>query len=345
VRRQALAYVVCPTCRADLTVASVEREEAGHILGGTLACTARGCRFPIKDGVPHLMTDVEALKEETAARFADEWTRWNGLYEYYERQFLAWIAPVTRADFLDRVVFEGGCGKGRHTDLAVRFGARDVVSVDLGESAYVAFQNTRHLPNAHIVRADLLRPPVKPVFDLALSVGVIHHVPDPDQGTAALVSVVRDGGRVLVWVYGLENNEWIPRFIDPVRKALTSKLDPKLLHTLSTIPTALLFAAIRLAYQPGPDGRGPAGLPYSEYFSSMHAFPFQELHSIVFDQLVTPVAYYLPEDHVRGWFTGDRFEDVRLRWHNQMSWTATALVRRPPAASVAPATVAEQPVG
>lgn len=330
-RRQVLAYLVCPTCRGDLTLGEVQREEDGQVLSGTLVCAARGCRFPIKDGVPHLMTDVDAVKTETAARFADEWTRWSGLFGYYEQQFLSWIAPVTAADFADKLVFEGGCGKGRHTELAVRFGARDVVSVDLGESAYVAFQNTRHLPNAHIVRADLLHPPVKPIFDLALSVGVIHHVPDPDLGMTALTSVVRDGGRVLAWVYGLENNEWIPRFVDPVRKAVTAKLDPKLLHTLSTLPTAALFAAIRLLYRPGPDGRGPARLPYGQYFASMYDFPFRELHSIVFDQLVTPVAYYLPEQRVRGWFAGSAFRDVQVRWHNQMSWTVTALVvPRPP---------------
>ncbi|MEP6655462.1 MAG: hypothetical protein ABJA82_19005, partial [Myxococcales bacterium] len=62
--------------------------------------------------------------------------------------------------------------------------------------------------------------------------------------------------------------------------------------------------------------------------SSMYDFPYDELELIVFDQLVTPVAYYLAKDEVQGWFAGEGFRDVELRWHNKMSWTATATVQR-----------------
>jgi len=309
-------------------------EEGGHVMDGQLVCTASACRFTIRGGVPILIRgDTAAIKTETAARFAEEWTRWTDLRDYYERQFLAWVAPVTREDFAGRVVFEGGCGKGRHTNLVARFGAKAIVSVDLGESAMIAFQNTRELPNAHVVMGDLTRPPVQPVFDLAFSVGVIHHLPDPSVGAAQIASVVRDGGRVVYWVYGLENNEWITRYVDPLRKALTAKLPYRALRTLSAIPAAAIWAAIRLLYRPGPDGHGPRILPYGEYFTSMRGYPFDEIQLIVFDQLVTPVAFYLSRAEVEAWFKSGDFEDVALRWHNEMSWTATARVRRRSAAS------------
>lgn len=328
-RREALTYLACPNCRAELTLSSVDEEAAdGHVLQGTLTCAARACTFRVRRGVPVLVPgDVEAVKSETAARFAEEWTRWTELHPFYEKQFLAWVAPVSREDFAGRVVFEGGCGKGRHTDLVARFGAKAVVSVDLGESAFVAFENTRQHTNAHVVLGDLTRPPVRPLFDLAFSVGVLHHLPDPEAGARSIASVVRDGGRMVVWVYGQENNEWITRFVDPVRKAITSRIPYRALRTLSALPAAGIWAAIKLFYQPGPDGKGPKGLPYAEYFSSLHAFPYRELELIVFDQLVTPVAFYLSREEVEAWFQGPGFEDVALRWHNQMSWTATATVR------------------
>ena len=208
-----------------MALAAVKREEDGHVMEGELACEPCARRFRIDRGVPVLLrADVDPVKTETAARFAEEWTRWNDLRDYYERQFLGWVAPVSRADFAGRTVFEGGCGKGRHTDLVARFGAKDVVAVDLGESAYVAFENTKNLPNVHVVVGDLLHPPVRPVFDLAFSVGVLHHLPDPAAGAAAVASVVRDGGTFVCWVYGLENNEWITRYVDPIRKAFTAKI-------------------------------------------------------------------------------------------------------------------------
>lgn len=331
-RREALEYLACPNCAGALSLAGVDSEDAGdgHILEGSLRCAAGTCTFRIHKGVPVLTPGtVDALKFDTAKRFAEEWTRWTELHSFYEGQFLAWVAPVTREDFAGKVVFEGGCGKGRHTDLVARFGAKAIVSVDLGESAFVAFENTRRLPNAHVVLGDLTHPPVRPVFDLAFSVGVLHHLPQPEVGARAIASVVRDGGRMVVWVYGRENNEWIVKFVDPLRKAITSKVPYAALRTLSAIPAAAMWGAIKLLYKPGPDGQGPKRLPYGQYFSALHAFPYREIELIVFDQLVTPVAYYLRKEEVEAWFTERRFEDVALRWHNQMSWTATATVRRP----------------
>ena len=337
-RRDALAYLCCPNCGAGLALASIAAEEDGHVMEGELACAGgAGCRFGVRGGVPALLPgNVDAVKTETAARFAEEWTRWTALREEYERQFLAWVAPVAREDFAGRVVFEGGCGKGRHTAIVGRFGAKAIVAVDLGESAHVAFRNTRALPNAHVVKADLTRPPVRPVFDLAFSVGVVHHLPDPAAGVAAVTSVVRDGGRVVLWVYGRENNEWITRYVDPIRKTVTSKLPYGPLKTACAVPTAAMWAAIKLLYRRGPDGKGPRRLPYGEYFASLRDFPFDELLLIVFDQLVTPVAHYLPRDEVERWFQSASFRDVALRWHNQNSWTATATVVRGAAASAAP---------
>jgi SAM-dependent methyltransferase len=191
----------------------------------------------------------------------------------------------------------------------------------------VAFAHTRDLPNAHVVIGDLLHPPVKPIFDMAFSVGVLHHLPDPAAGFASLASRVRNGGRVFFWVYGYEGNEWIPRFINPIRTAVTSKLPAGLLRVLCLVPSAFLWVVIKLFYRPGADGKGPKHLPYGDYFAAMHSYPFDEVHANVFDQLVTPVAYYLKEEEVRPWLaTG--FKDELLRSQRGYSWTGLASVDR-----------------
>ncbi len=68
------------------------------------------------------------------------------------------------------------------------------MALDLGGAIEVAFARTRHLPNAHVVQADLVHPPVRRCFDVALSVGVLHHLPDPRAGFEAL--------QILGWVSG-----------------------------------------------------------------------------------------------------------------------------------------------
>jgi len=305
----------------------------GHIMAGELTCQNCASNFTIRNGVPILLpANLGGVKLETASRFAEEWTRWSELREYYRTEFFDWVAPLTSQDFKDQLVFEGGCGKGRHTAIVADCGAKAIVSLDLGESAFVAFAHTRKFPNAHVIIGDLMNPPVRPVSDLAFSVGVLHHLPDPAAGFASLASRVREGGRVAFWVYGYEGNEWITRYVDPLRKALTSRLPAWFLRLVCLPPAIFLWAVIKLFYRPGPDGKGPQRLPYGDYFAAQYRYPFDEIHANVFDQLVTPVAYYLREDQVRPWLaTG--FRDALLRSHRGYSWTGLARVCRNKAAA------------
>lgn len=138
---------------------------------------------------------------------------------------------------------------------------------------------------------------------------------------------MRDGGRVAFWVYGQEGNEWITRYVDPVRTAVTAKLPAGLLRIACLIPSAFLWTVIKLFYRPDAQGKGPATLPYGDYFAAMYHYPFDEIHANVFDQLVTPVAHYLREDEVRAWF-GNGFRDAVLRSHRGYSWTGLATAER-----------------
>lgn len=334
-RIEALSFLVCPNCGGELSFGgeTPRAETDGHILNAELRCAKCDSKFHIRNGVPILLpANLSNVKLETASRFAEEWTRWSDLRDYYEKEFFDWIAPLTPADFKDRLVFEGGCGKGRHTAIVAAHGAKAVVSLDLGESAFVAFAHTRNFPNAHVIIGDLLNPPVRPVFDLAFSVGVLHHLPDPAAGFRSLASRVKEGGRVAFWVYGQEGNEWITSYVDPVRKALTSRLPAWFLRILCIPPAVFLWAVIKLFYRPGADGTGPAKLPYGDYFAAQYYYPFDEIHANVFDQLVTPVAYYLREDEVKPWLAAG-FRDTLLRSHRGYSWTGLGTVSRREAAA------------
>ena len=333
-RPEALKFIVCPNCTGELSLCSDVQAAAedGHIMAGNLACRGCASAFAIRNGVPVLLSaNLASVKLETASRFAEEWTRWSDLRDYYEQEFFDWVAPLTTKDFADQMVFEGGCGKGRHTAIVASHGAKAIVSLDLGESAFVAFAHTRQFPNAHVIIGDLLNPPVRPIFDLAFSVGVLHHLPDPSAGFASLASRVKEGGRVAFWVYGREGNEWITRFVDPVRKTITSKLPAPVLRIAAIPPAALLWAVIKLFYRPRANGKGPAKLPYGDYFAALYHYPFDEIHANVFDQLVTPVAYYLREEEVRPWLASG-FGNATLRSHRGYSWTGLATVSRTKAA-------------
>ena len=335
-RRRLLDLVACPRCLGalDLTAGSVEGEE---ILTGTLRCTACSTAYPVIGGVPRLLPDPSSVTpdaQRTVDRFGDQWNEFDFIGEHYERQFLGWIAPNGPETFKDQVILEGGCGKGRHSALAARFGAKDVIAVDLGSAVEAAYRNTRAHPNVHVVQADLFHLPVKrDSVDVAFSIGVLHHTPDPRGAFLELVQRTRPGGRVIAWVYGHENNEWIVRGVDPIRKALTSRLPHRWVYQLSKIPAAMIFLGGRGVYQPlskPPLDALGRRLFYQAYVNYISAFPFNEIHSIVHDHLSPPIANYIRREEFADWFVDGGLEQVEIGWHNENSWRGTGI--RPQAA-------------
>lgn len=321
-----LQYLACPTCKGDIRLASVETREGEEILEGSLECSACATGFPIVRGVPRFadLNKIEADKVATASSFGWEWQHFTQHDERYTEQFLGWIAPVEPEFFKDKVVLEGGCGKGRHAELSARWGARAHIGVDLSSAVETAFARTRNLVNAHIVQADIYQLPFRQVFDYAFSVGVLHHLPDPKAGFRSLASKVRNGGHLSAWVYGAENNGWITRLVNPIRERITSRIDRRALLHISKLPTAALYAATKLVY--GPLNRSESGsaiarrLFYNDYLNAISGFGWREQHTIVFDHLVAPTAYYISREEFEGWWREVGATDVVIGWHNRNSW-------------------------
>jgi SAM-dependent methyltransferase len=325
-KQSLLKYLVCPACGGQIHLLSVARGEGREILEGDLDCASCGRHYPVVRGVPRFadLGKVEEEKAATAANFGWQWQHFTQEDERYAEQFLGWIAPVKAEFFKDKVVLEGGCGKGRHTQLASRWGARDIIGIDLSAAVESAFAATRGIENAHIVQADIYHLPFARVFDYAFSVGVLHHLPDPRGGFLSLASKVKPGGHLSAWVYGAENNEWITRWVNPVRKRLTSRISPRALLHLSKLPAAALFAATKLVY--GPLNRRTGGtalarhLFYNDYLNAISAFGWREQHTIVFDHLVAPTAHYITRDEFESWWRDIKASDAIVEWHNKNSW-------------------------
>jgi SAM-dependent methyltransferase len=322
-----LSLLNCPACN-HLFDLEPETVEGAEVMEGSLVCQGCKWRAPILRGIPRLIRGtLDAEKKATAAAFGYEWTHYSQLTEADKNEFLAWIAPVSPADFRDQVVLDAGCGKGRHIFLAAQFGARTVVGVDLSDAVEAAFQNTRHLPNVHVVQADILDLPFADPFTLAYSIGVIHHLPVPKSGFAALFSHVAPNGRVSTWVYGKEGNLWIEKLVDPIRKNVTSRL-PQFVTRCLCVPLAVtLYAGLKLLYQPARIRPWLKRLlPYSEYLCSIAGYSFAENFWNVFDQLVAPTAFYHSEKEVVHWFKSAGANNIEIERHNGNSWRGTGLV-------------------
>lgn len=323
-KEKLLDLLACPDCGADLGVADGAVRDGSEIMEGVLGCVGCSKSFKVVRGVPRFadLGEVEQDKADTANNFGWQWTHFTQEDTRYADQFLGWLQPVKKEFFKDKVILEGGCGKGRHTALAAEWGAKEVVGIDLSAAVESAFAATRHLPNAHVVQADIFKLPLKKRFDYAFSVGVLHHTPDPKGSFVSLASKVREGGNISAWVYGAENNEWITGIVNPIREGFTSKISQPVLYQLSKLPTLAVYLASKLVYRPlNATAPGAAAkLFYNDYMNHIGSFGWREQHNIVFDHLVAPTAFYISKPEFETWWKDVSARDVEVKWHNANSW-------------------------
>ncbi|RJQ36794.1 class I SAM-dependent methyltransferase [Candidatus Parcubacteria bacterium] len=245
----------------------------------------------------------------SADRFAFEWQTYAAVLPEYEEQFRRWMAPLGPADIAGKRVLDAGCGMGRNSVWALRWGAAEVVAFDAdGRSVAAAQANLASYPNVRVQTLSVYDAPWTNEFDLAFSIGVIHHLADPAAAVRKLADAVRPGGRVHIWVYGYEGNEWIERFVSPVRRAITSHLPPPLLHVLTYGCSAPLYVFLRV---------WPVKHPY---LRQIRNFRFSHLHSIAFDQLLPAIARYYRRSEAEELLRQAGLEHVSVVHVNGNSW-------------------------
>jgi len=262
------------------------------------------------------MPDIMAIDESrdhagSPDRFGYEWGTYTEILPIYEEQFRRWTPRLAPADWRGATFLDVGCGMGRNSFWPMSYGAAGGVAIDLDpRSLAAARHNLARFPTLEVHEKSAYDLPFADRFDIAFSIGVIHHLEFPARALAAMVRAVKPGGRVAIWVYGLENNGWLIGFLNPLRRALFSRLPVAWVHHLSLYPAALLWVLLRLGLRP------------IAYFRLIAKFGFPHLRSIVFDQMLPRIANYWSRDEVEALMRAAGLGDIALDWVNEMSWAA-----------------------
>jgi SAM-dependent methyltransferase len=244
-------------------------------------------------------------------RFGYEWHNYAELRPEYEEQFRRWTALLQPDDWRGRTFLDVGCGMGRNSYWPMSYGAAGGLAIDVDERSVAAARRTlAPFPSVQVEMRSAYDIGCRDEFDLVYAIGVIHHLQEPERALAQMVTAAKPGGRVLIWVYGLENNRWIVALLDPLRKALFARLPVGLVHHMALYPAAILWLLLRL------------GAGRIAYFRMLRQFTFRHLRAIVFDQMLPKIAHYWPRATVERMLREQGLLDVCLAWVNEMSWCA-----------------------
>lgn len=106
-----------------------------------------------------------------------------------------------------------GCGSGRWARFARTYLCHLVLVDASSEALLVAKNNLTFCNNVSFVQASIGHLPFRDnSLDFAYSLGVVHHLPDPYHGIRDIISKLKPGGFVLLYIYyALENKHWLYR--------------------------------------------------------------------------------------------------------------------------------------
>ena len=214
-------------------------QEAAEIMEGGLTCRDCACLYPITKGVPRFVP-----KDAYAESFGYQWNwfrtvQLDSINQTSEsEEALRGSTGWSDDEYQGRRLLDAGVGAGRFADRASMKGA-EVFGVDLTIAVDAAFRNIGRRPNVHLFQADIFALPFRDgTFDLAYSIGVLHHTPDPEHAFARVAATVRPCGKLAVYMYARYGPSH--KASDAIR-TVTTRLPLKMMWALSTVAIPLYF--------------------------------------------------------------------------------------------------------
>jgi SAM-dependent methyltransferase len=235
----ALRFLVCPSCRDGLEL-HVDVEDGLEVMEGRLRSPGCGRDYPIRGGVPRFVPSGSY-----AASFGFQWNRFSRVQldsMNGTRQSETTLANTTGwkdHDYQDRLVLDAGVGAGRFAEVVARKGG-EVVGLDLTTAIDAAWTSIGRHPRVHLLQADIFAMPFRDAtFDLAYSIGVLHHTPDVQAAFARVAAAVKPGGALAVYVYARYGPGH--HFSDAIRK-ITTRLPARLMLAVSALAVPMHYA-------------------------------------------------------------------------------------------------------
>lgn len=255
--------------------------------------------------------------EKTISDFGTQWLKYRDNNGYYgSTQLLKDIFGPLLAfnEIKDKRVAEIGSGTGRIVNMLLDVGAAHVVAIEPSESMEVLKDNTTqrksqlsyiHDRGEAISQCNDL--------DYIFSIGVLHHIKNPEPIVQEAYKVLKPGGKMLVWLYGHEGNAAYLNLVLPFRK-LTKKLSHRYVSIISHILNILLIPYIMCCkFLP---------LPLRGYFNKVFGkLTLKKRYLVIYDQLNPEIAKYYKKSEALKLLTQAGFKDCKIYHRHGYSWT------------------------
>ena len=267
----------------------------------------------------NLMSDINELRNKSIESFGDQWSRFNQLGDAdgpdAEQWFRQWLGIFNPESLRGRRVAEIGAGVGRSLFNMSRFGPVELIGYEPSDCFPFLQENMRGVPNCRMVNKgghefrehDL---------DYVLSIGVIHHIPDPLKVVQNAFQSLKIGGQFIIWVYG--NQLWWYVWLQKLARKLTTRISDSSLNRVSRYLALVLTMYGNLITRTNAR-RAPLFTYLTTTFMKL-SMEFRKV--VIFDQLNPGWSDYYSEQRLRRLLVAGGFSSIKIEEKGGYSWTA-----------------------
>ncbi len=259
----------------------------------------------------------QQLADQTIQEFGEQWTTFDNTDGYFGSTDLLvdFVKPFDATAFDGKHVADIGAGTGRFVAGLLDLGARSVVAIEPSQAVDVIRRRFGDDPRVEIlnIRGDSLTDALE--LDYVVSIGVIHHIPEPEPVIQAAYRALKPGGKLIVWLYGKEGNRLYLAVALPLR-ALSRFLPSTWIAGLAwllDLPLALYICLCRVS---------GLRLPLSDYMKNvLGKLAPDKRRLVIYDQLRPTYAKYYSRRDAKELMRAAPF-DVELHHRMGYSWVA-----------------------
>ncbi len=192
------------------------------------------------------------IDAEVVQSFGDEWVKFHDFSDETIQSISQEYFDLINDEIVNRQTYmlDIGCGTGRWTKyLSQKAGF--VEAIDPSDAIFAADKLLGNIPNVRLAKASVETIPFNDeTFDFAMSVGVLHHIPDTQKAMQDCVKKVKKGGYFYCYLYhNLETRGWWFKTLywlsDQIRKVVC-RLPSKLKRIVCDILAIIIYMPLIL---------------------------------------------------------------------------------------------------
>jgi len=261
---------------------------------------------------------IEDIKtQKTIEDFGQQWSHFTDNTGYYgSTDILKDICGphFNLENFKQKTIIDIGAGTGRLTNLLIESGAKHVYALEPSKAFDVLLKNTtknaEKITYLHTTGDNI---PNDIHYDFAISIGVIHHIPDPVPTLKSAIMHLKPGGKIIIWLYGKEGNRLYLFFASFIR-LITIKIPNNYLIYISKklVNPLRLYGILCKSFK----------LPMHEYMKKhINKLDNASLLITIYDQLNPHHAKYYKKDEAFSLLEDRGLINIRIYHRHGYSWT------------------------